>query len=75
MARYTLAIFTYVNSSVTVEVPDEVTDPTEIAERALEQDQGHSLCHGCARDLDLGDEWQYAIDPETGKPDVMREVD
>jgi len=76
MARYTVPMATWANTTVEVEVPDHVTDPEEIADLALEQMDPPTLCHQCtggwrgASSLDLGDVWEPAR--FDGKPDVNR---
>jgi hypothetical protein len=64
-------ITTWANATATVDVPDDVTDPAIIAEMALEQFEGASLCRQCSS-LDLGDEWNTVLDSKTGRPEVYK---
>jgi len=80
MAKYSVPMTTWASTTVEIEVPDDMTDPeqiAEIAERQLHADGIPSLCHQCAggtrygsQNLEIGDEWEAA---ETdGKPGVIR---
>ncbi|WP_354643927.1 hypothetical protein [Kitasatospora camelliae] len=63
MARYTVTLTTSANAVVDVEVPDDVTDPEEIAElavAALEDEGAPDLCNACATPVQLGDDWRPA---------------
>ena len=78
MARYTVPFTTWANTSVEIEVPDDVTDPEQIAELAWEQmgeEGGPTLCHQCTGTrngggLEIGDEWEPAR--FDGKPSISR---
>ena len=76
MPRYTVSLTTYANTVVDVDAPDDAT-PEEIAELAIEQNQGPTLCHHCTggtRDgrqyLEIGDDWEPAT--FDGQPLVTR---
>ncbi|MGW4648086.1 hypothetical protein [Kitasatospora sp. NPDC004289] len=62
MARYTVTLVTSASTVVEVDVPDDVTDPEEIAALALEQNNEPDLCRQCShaggQELYLGDEWE-----------------
>ncbi|WP_035838964.1 hypothetical protein [Kitasatospora azatica] len=65
MAVYSVALTTWANTSVEVEVPDDVTDPERIAELAVEHNDPPTLCNQCSgggrsghQELELGDDWQ-----------------
>ena len=75
MAKHRIYFQTIASTSIEVEVPDEVTDPEEIAELAEEQADFPTLCHQCtggtrfqSQNLELGDEWEPLR--EDGKPVV-----
>ena len=79
MARYSVPMTTWASTVVDVDVPDDITDPEQIAELALQQmaeEGGPSLCHQCASGrrgsggLELGDEWGAV--QHDGKPEVTR---
>ncbi|MEU9259013.1 hypothetical protein AB0D68_11070 [Streptomyces sp. NPDC048212] len=68
MAKYTVPLWGYANTAVEVET--DSTDLNEIA--ALAELQAHAtLCHQCAHNVDLGDEWQPVM--YEGKPEVYKE--
>ncbi len=58
--KYRVLIQTVASATVDIEVPDDVTDPDEIAERALSEGNLPTLCAQCSGwdkgfSLDLGD--------------------
>lgn len=64
MAKYSVTIKTTAFATVDIEVPDDVTDPEEIAERVLSKGDMPDLCAQCSGrnqkfSLELG-EWEYA---------------
>lgn len=78
MASYSVPFTTWANTSVVVEVPDDVTDPAAIikaAERKL-YDNAPGLCNQCsggyrgASYLEIGDEWE--VPTHDGAPDITR---
>lgn len=78
MARYIVPMTTWASTTVEIEVPDDITDPEQIAELALEQmavEGGPTLCHQCSSSrngggLEIGDEWEPA--ESDGKPEITR---
>lgn len=78
MARYSVPMSTWASTVVEVDVPDDVTDPQQIADLALEQmaeKGGPTLCHQCAGSrngggLDIGDEWEAV--QNNGQPEITR---
>lgn len=75
MAKYRVSMQTVATTVIEVEVPDDVTDPEEIAERAYEEGTFPTICAHCSgwgkdHNLDLGDEWE--VSEYEGKPLVER---
>ncbi|WP_432158581.1 hypothetical protein [Streptomyces sp. bgisy153] len=71
MTAYTVPLTTYVDTLVRVET--DLTDLDAIAARALELVDVGSLCHQCASDVELGDDWEcITVD---GKPNLTRLAD
>ncbi|WP_217231396.1 hypothetical protein [Streptomyces anulatus] len=71
MTAYTVPLTTYADTAVRVE--STLTDLVAIAELALEAVDIGSLCHQCASDVELGDDWEcLAVD---GQPNVTRLAD
>ncbi|MFF8992598.1 hypothetical protein ACF09H_22210 [Streptomyces sp. NPDC014983] len=71
MTAYTVPLTTYADTVVRVE--SELTDLVAIAELALEAVDIGSLCHQCASDVELGDDWEcLEVD---GQPNVSRLAD
>lgn len=79
MAKYSVPFTTWASTVIEVEVPDDMTDPEQIADLALEQmakESGPALCHQCAigrrgnGGLEIGDEWEPTRDGD--KPDITR---
>jgi len=73
MPRYTVPLMTWANIAVDVDAPEDAT-PEQIAELAIEQHEGTSLCHQCAgtrnNGLEIGDEWEPVL--HDGVPEVTR---
>lgn len=69
MAKYAVPLQTHASTVVYVET--EFTDPDEIARLAEESVNIRNLCHQCASDVDLGDEWSAVV--FDGKPEVYKE--
>lgn len=78
MRRVSVPMTTWANSSVIVEVPDDVTDPEAIAElaRVKFHEDSPTLCNGCtgghsqgAPELEIGDEWDIPLD-DHGNPSI-----
>jgi hypothetical protein len=75
MAKYRIYVTTTASGTVDIEVPDDVTDPTEIVERAFDEGEFPSLSAqgtgwGRPWSMDLGD-WE--IETENGIPYVTDE--
>lgn len=74
MATYNVPLVTAAITVVAVTVPDDVTDPVQIAELAVRQNVAPTLCNHCAhadgQELMLGDDWDWSADPKTGEPIV-----
>lgn len=78
MASYSVPFTTWANTSVVVEVPDDVTDLAAII-KAAEQKlyaAAPGLCHQCTGGyhghpfLEIGDEW--TVPEYDGAPDITR---
>jgi hypothetical protein len=67
MAKYRVPLSGYAGTTVDVETDE--TDPEKIA-RLAEEDAYVSLCHQCASQADIGDEWT-AVEHD-GKPEIYR---
>lgn len=81
MARYSVPFTTWASTIVDIEVPDDVTDPTEIvelAERKLYDIGTPDLCHQCSGggrggtgNLSIGDD-DWAVPIHNGAPEITR---
>lgn len=77
MATYAVTLITNASTVVEVTVPDDVTDPTTIAELAIEENRGPNLCHQCSgggrsngQELTIGDDWEPVM--FDGTPSITR---
>ncbi|MFH0246189.1 hypothetical protein ACGRHY_28075 [Streptomyces sp. HK10] len=68
MAWYRVPVTTAAETVVVVET--DATDPYEIAELATEQVDIDDLCHQCANDVTLGDDWRAVL--VDGTPTMTR---
>ena len=67
MAKYRVPFNGY--ASTTMDIETDETDPVKIADLA-QRDVYVSLCHRCANNVDVGDEWEPVT--HEGKPTIYK---
>lgn len=75
MAKYRVSMQTVATITIEIEVPDDITDPHEIAERAAEEGEFPTICAQCAgwgRDYSLDMDGEWEVSEFEGKPLVER---
>lgn len=75
MAKYRVSMQTVATTVIEIEVPDDVTDPEEIAERAAEEGEFPTICAQCAgwgRNYNLVMDGEWIVSEYEGKPLVER---
>lgn len=75
MTKYRVNMQTVATTVIEIEVPDDMTDPEEIAERAADEAEFPTLCAQCAgwgRNVSLAMDGEWTVSEYEGKPLVER---